>query len=158
MRSTDLRQYKQNLKRQTQAYWVYQALDKATQGMQAANGLAMSCSEINKAKEVEILPLIPTPSVRYNQSIRGIHMGLGEHDRELVWGRDCIFTIAWSKLNKNWQGALIPHMPSTQLIPSLWSQKRMCRILSPLLPDRRGSFPWIQGLKLIWSIPVLITN
>lgn len=52
--------------------------------------------------------------------------------------RDYIFTMAWSKISKNWQGALIPNMPSVQLILSPWSQKRMCRILNPLFLKQEG--------------------
>lgn len=111
----------------------------------------------SKAKEVENVPLVPTPSVRYRQFIRWTHKDLGEHDAEPVWERHCIFTGAWSKLSGNWQGALIPHMPSAQLNPSLWSQQRMCRIPTLYSPERRGSFPRMQTLKLI-SPPLPITN
>lgn len=64
-----------------------------------------------------------------------------------------------SKFSKNWQGILIPNMPSAQLIPSLWSQKRMCRIPNPLLP-KQEKFLLLNVKVEINPIdsPLLITN
>lgn len=127
--------------------------------MQGTNGLAAAGLETKQQGKGSRKCASSSNSICQVQAIHQRDpQDLGEHDAEPVWERHCIFTRAWSKLSGNWQGALIPHMPSAQLNPSLWTQQRMCRIPTLYPPDRRGSFPRMQALKRISLTLLPITN